>query len=159
MKADASIINVLNNLLIAESTSIELYLNHYDFMKVRGYKDIADYYKELIEEERDHAHALRRLVFEYDSFPVYGKLNDFTPAYNLPLQLQAGAKIEQESIDMYNLAIELVTCCEHGQADNYIAEILQDIIEEEGEHLAEIEKMLNQITDQGLTNFLSARMG
>ena len=154
MQRDAAIIEVLNEVLTAELTSINQYFVDARMLDNWGYEPLAKhYYDESIDEMKDADVLIQRILF-LDGVPNLQRLSTVKVGESVPEKLQLALDLEYESIDRLNLGI--AKCVELG--DNGSRELLEHILEGEEEHADWLETQLGLIRQLGDTNYLTQQL-
>lgn len=155
MKGNAKVIKTLNDLLADELTAINQYMVHSEMCDNWGYGKLHEKLEKRAIDEMKHAEKLIARIIFLDGGPTVSKLNKITIGKDVSLQFKNDHDAEQVAIKSYNGAIKL--CYEVG--DNGTRELLEDILEDEENHIDWIEAQLDQITQMGIQNYLVEQVG
>ena len=153
MRTSSAIISLLDKLFVSETTAIAQYQAHRFIAKNNGYDILADYFKEKSEDEYHHWKKLATRILFLEGVPSFGKTDPFEMSIDLEAQLSDDLAFENTVVANLNAAIHELICGENIDMDT--ADLLQDILEDEIEHIDELEKTIRQIAAEGLDNFLS----
>lgn len=157
MQGNQQVINILNQLLIAENTAIMQYKYNCEFNKNNQYTEIGHIFKERMQDEQKHYHYLIARILFLEGLPVIDKVNGPKQAVDIKSQFENDLQLEMDCIKSYNDAIHKLTCGDEGiDPDNDTRRILEKILKEETEHCKEIEGVLKKIQDVGVAGFLSS---
>jgi len=150
MKGNPKVIKKLNDLLADELTAINQYMVHSEMCDNWGYGKLHEKTEKRAIDEMKHAEKLIARIIFFDGAPTVSKLNKINIGKNVEMQLKGDWTAEQEAIEHYNAAIKVAVEC----ADNGTREILEDILEDEENHIDWIEAQLDQIKQMGIQNYL-----
>jgi bacterioferritin len=154
MQRDAVIIELLNEVLTAELTSVNQYFVDSKMLGNWGYEPLAKhYYDESIDEMKDADKLIERILF-LEGIPNMQRLSTVRVGETVPEKLQLALDLEYESIQRLNLGI--ATCVE--KADNGTRELLEQILEGEENHADWLETQLGLISQLGETNYLAQQL-
>jgi bacterioferritin len=154
MQRDAAIIELLNEVLTAELTSVNQYFVDSKMLGNWGYEPLAKhYYDESIDEMKDADKLIERILF-LEGIPNMQRMSTVRVGETAPEKLQLALDLEYESIQRLNLGI--ATCVE--KADNGTRELLEQILEGEENHADWLETQLGLISQLGETNYLAQQI-
>ena len=154
MKGDVQVIKALNEVLTGELTAINQYFLHARMCKNWGYNRIAEKtYKESIEEMKHAQDLLDRILF-LDGIPNLQKLDKLNIGESVKEQLEADLALEFMAVDRLKKGIDI---CDAAK-DHTSREMLEDILEDEEEHIDWLETQLSIIKDIGYENYLSQHL-
>nr|WP_272914805.1 bacterioferritin [Silvanigrella paludirubra] len=154
MKGDVNVIKALNEVLTGELTAINQYFLHARMCKNWGYNRIAEKtYKESIEEMKHAQDLLDRILF-LDGIPNLQKLDKLNIGETVKEQIEADLALEFMAVDRLKRGID--TC--KTARDHTSAEMLEEILEDEEEHIDWLETQLSLIKDIGYENYLSQQL-
>jgi bacterioferritin len=145
MKGNEKVINVLNDLLADELTAINQYMVHSEMCDNWGYKRLHDFIEKRAIVEMRHAEKIIARILFLDGKPNVSRLNEITIGPEVEQQLRNDLKAEETAAKGYNAGIKLTV--EIG--DNGTRDLLEDILEDEEEHIDWIEAQLDQIKQMG----------
>jgi bacterioferritin len=154
MKADAELIELLNEVLTAELTTINQYFIHAKLCENWGYGRLAKKLRdESIGEMRDAEAIIERILY-LEGTPNLQRLSPVQVGETVPEQLEVDAAIECAAIERYNRGITLAVA----KLDNGTRELLEDRLTGEEEHLDWIETQQRLIAEVGLANYLAQQI-
>lgn len=154
MRRDPAIVELLNEVLTAELTSINQYFVDSKMLANWGYEPLAKhYYDESIDEMKDADVLIERILF-LDGVPNLQRLSTVRVGETVPEKLQLALNLECESIERLNLGI--AKCVE--LADNGTRELLDHILEGEEDHADWLETQLGLIEQLGEPNYLAQQL-
>jgi len=150
MKGDAKVIEYLNLALKNELTAINQYFLHYRMLDHWGVKKLAKFeYGESIDEMK-HADKLAERILFLDGLPNFQLLGRLKIGENVEEVLKADLALEEEAIPVLR---EGIAHCE--SVRDYISrELLEDILENEEEHVDTLERQFDMIRNMGLQNYI-----
>lgn len=153
MKGQSKVIDALNSLLAEELTAINQYMVHSEMCENWGYGQLHEKVEKRAIDEMKHGEKLIGRLLFLEAKPVVTKLNEIHIGPDVKAQLTADLEAELSAIKSYNDAIALA-----GEAgDNGTADLLQDILDDEEEHLEWLESQLDQINQMGVQNYLAMK--
>jgi bacterioferritin len=154
MRRDVAIIDLLNEVLTAELTSINQYFVDAKMLDNWGYEPLAEHYREESIDEMKDADALIGRILFLEGVPNLQRLGTVRVGETVPEKLQLALDLEYESIERLNLGI--ARCLELG--DNGTRELLEHILEGEEEHADWLETQLGLVSQLGETNYLAQQI-
>jgi bacterioferritin len=154
MKGDVKIIAVLNDLLADELTAISQYMVHSEMCDNWKYEKLAKVVEERAIVEMKHAEKhIARILF-LEGMPVVSDLKKINIGASVEAQLKNDQAAEEGAVKAYNAGIRLAV--EVG--DNGTRELLEDILEDEEDHLDWLEAQAEQIAQMGIQVYLSEQV-
>ena len=154
MKADKKIIDVLNDVLTAELTAINQYFVHAEMCDNWGYDRLHDKIRKHSIGEMKHAEEVIERILFLDGIPNMQRLGKIDIGESVPEQLKVDLALEMDAVTRLNKHIE--TCNELD--DNNTRHLLEEILEDEEEHIDWIESQLSLIDQVGVQNYLAAQI-
>ncbi len=154
MKGDARIIEILNEVLTAELTAINQYFVHGEMCENWGYERLQKKIRMHSIGEMKHAEKVIERVLFLDGVPNVQRLGKINIGENVHEQFKVDIQLELSAIAHLNKGIE--TCREIG--DNNSRHLLEEILEEEEEHVDWIEAQLALIDQVGIQNYLATQI-
>jgi bacterioferritin len=153
MKSSEKMLASLNGLLADELTAINQYMVHSEMCDDWGYENLHKHFEKRAVEEMKHAEKLIGRILFLEGRPVVSQLNKITIGKDVPEQLENDRQAEMGAIKLYNEAIALAAELK----DHATRDFLQEILNDEDDHVDEIEALQSQIEQMTLPVFLSAR--
>jgi bacterioferritin len=154
MKGHKKILELLNDVLTSELTSVNQYFLHAKMCANWGFRRLhEELYKESIGEMK-HADELIERILYLEGLPNVQRLYKVSVGETAPEQLRLDRDTEVEAIARLNKGIAL--CVEVG--DNGSRELLEKILVSEEEHLDWLETQLSLIATLGETDYLSQQL-
>jgi bacterioferritin len=150
MKGNAKIIERLNARLADELTAINQYMVHAEMCANWKYERLHEIIQKRSIEEMKHAEKLIERILFLEGIPIVSKLNKIKIGAEIPAMHKTDWVAEDDAIKSYNNDIKFAV--EAG--DNGTREILEDILEQEEDHIDWIEGQLDQIEQMGAQNYL-----
>jgi bacterioferritin len=155
MKGNEKIIAVLNDLLADELTAISQYMVHSEMCDNWKYEKLAKVVEERAIVEMKHAEKhIARILF-LEGLPVVSDLKKINIGASVEAQLKNDQAAEEGAVKAYNAGIRLAV--EVG--DNGTREMLEDILEDEEDHLDWLEAQVEQIAQMGIPIYLTEQIG
>ena len=154
MKGDPKIIDALNDLLADELTAINQYIVHAEMCSDWGYEKLHEHFEKRAITEMRHAEKLIERILFLEGIPRVDKLNKIQIGSDVAKQLQYDLEAELGAVKAYNEAIALAAELK----DHATRDFLQNILNDEDEHVDEIEELQDQIEQMGLPVFLSTQV-
>ena len=146
MKGDPKIIDALNDLLADELTAINQYIVHAEMCSDWGYEKLHEHFEKRAITEMRHAEKLIERILFLEGIPRVDKLNKILIGSDVAKQLQYDLEAEMGAVKAYNEAIALAAELK----DHATRDFLQNILNDEDEHVDEIEELQDQIEQMGL---------
>jgi bacterioferritin len=153
-QGNKDVINVLNDVLTGELTSINQYFLHSRMCRNWGYKRLAEIiYKESIDEMK-HADELIERILYLNGVPNVQKLSKIRVGESVPEMFEVDLAIEMEAVGRLNAGI--ATCIT--AADNGSRHLLEELLVSEEEHVDWLEAQQRAIQQMGLAAYLSEQL-
>jgi bacterioferritin len=151
VRRDGEVIELLNDALTAELTSINQYFVDAKMLDNWGYPPLAEHFRdESIDEMKDADSLIERILF-LEGVPNLQRLGTVRVGETVPEKLEAARDLEYESIERLNRGI--ARCFELG--DNGTRELLERVLEGEEEHADWLETHLGLVAQLGETHYLA----
>jgi bacterioferritin len=155
VKGNDKIIERLNALLADELTAINQYMVHSEMCANWGYGRLHEAIEKRAIQEMKHAEQhIARILF-LEGTPIVSQLNPLHIGADVEAQLKNDWAAEDGAVKAYNESIALATSL----GDNGTREMLDDILEDEEDHIDWLEAQLDQIGQMGLQNYLLGQLG
>ncbi len=154
MKGHDDIIDLLNEILTAELTTINVYFLHARMCQNWGYDRMWAKIREESIDEMRHADALIERILHLEGLPNLQRLGSVSIGETVPEQLQISLGFERASITKLNQGIEL--CRNLG--DNGSRELLEELLEGSEQSEAWFEAQLTLINQVGEANYLARQI-
>jgi len=151
MQGDPTVIELLNDVLTGELTSINQYFVHAKLCQNWGYKRLYEkVYNESIEEMKHADELIDRIIF-LDGVPNVQRYRSVRIGETVPEQFELDMALERDAIE--RLRTGITTC--YDKLDHVTRDLLQDILEDEEEHVDWLETQQETIRQVGLELYLS----
>ena len=151
MRRDNAIVELLNDVLTAELTSVNQYFVDSKMLGNWGYERLAEKFRnESISEMKDADELIGRILF-LEGVPNLQRLGALRVGEDVAEKLQAALDLEYESIERLNNGI--AACVAAG--DNGTRELLDDILEGEEEFADWLETQQELIRQVGDAHYLA----
>lgn len=154
MKGDAKIIEILNEVLTAELTAINQYFVHGEMCENWGYERLQKKIRHHSIGEMKHAEEVIERVLFLEGVPNVQRLGKINIGESVAEIMKVDLALELEALPRLNKGIEL--CRELG--DNNSRHLLEEILEDEEEHVDWIEAQLALIDQVGIQNYLAQQI-
>ena len=154
MKGDAKILEILNDVLTAELTAINQYFVHGEMCDNWGYDRLHHAIRHHSIEEMKHAEEVIERILFLDGIPNMQRLGKINIGENVPEQFRVDLALEMDAVKRLNVGIE--KCRELD--DNNSRHLLEEILEDEEEHIDWIEAQLALIEQVGAQNYLAQQI-
>lgn len=154
MKGDKRVIEILNDVLTSELTAINQYFVHGEMCDNWGYERLHDAVRKHSIGEMKHAEKLIERILFLDGVPNMQRLGKINIGETVPEQLKLDHNLELDAVKRLNEGIEAARQAD----DNNSRHLLEEILEDEEEHIDWIESQLSQIEQAGVQNYLAAQI-
>ncbi|MFZ2492103.1 MAG: bacterioferritin [Thermoanaerobaculia bacterium] len=154
MKGDKKIIEILNEVLTAELTAINQYFVHAEMCENWGYERLTKVIRKHSIGEMKHAEEVIERVLFLEGVPNVQRLGKIVIGENISEIFSADMALELDALPRLNQGIE--TCREMG--DNNTRHLLEEILEEEEEHVDWLEAQMSLVEQVGLQNYLAQQI-
>ncbi len=154
MKGDRKIIEILNDVLTAELTAINQYFVHGEMCENWGYHRLQHEIRQHSIGEMKHAEEVIERILFLEGIPNMQRLGKINIGENVPEQLKVDLALEMDAVKRLNEGIE--QCRELD--DNNSRHLLEEILEDEEEHIDWIEAQLALIEQVGAQNYLAQQI-
>ena len=154
MKGNEKIIETLNALLADELTAINQYMVQSEMCADWGYQKLHEAIEKRAIDEMKHAEKLIGRIIFLEGKPTVSNLNKINIGATVDVQHKNDHDAEEGAIKAYNDGIKLAV--EVG--DNGTRDLLEEILEDEEDHIDWIESQLDQIEQMGLQVYLGEQL-
>ena len=154
MKGDPRIIEVLNDVLTSELTAINQYFVHGEMCENWGYDRLHGIIRKHSIGEMKHAEELIERVLFLEGIPNVQRIGKINIGENVPEMIKVDYALELDALPRLNQGIEL--CRELG--DNNSRHLLEEILEEEEEHVDWLEAQQALLDQVGVQNYLAQQI-
>ena len=154
MKGNEKILETLNMLLADELTAVNQYMVQSEMCANWGYEKLHEAIEKRAIDEMKHAEKLIGRIIFLEGRPVVSNLNRINIGETVDVQHKNDRESEEMAIRAYNDGIKLAV--EVG--DNGTRDLLEEILEDEEEHIDWIEAQLDQIEQMGLQVYLGEQL-
>lgn len=150
MQGDPKVIDYLNQALTNELTAVNQYWLHYRILDNWGISKLAGFERHESIDEMKHADRLADRILFLDGLPNFQAIGRLKIGESVEEVLRADLALEMEAIPLLR---EGVAYCE-GVRDYISRELLQQILDNEEEHVDYLEKQFAMIERMGLPNYI-----
>ena len=151
MQGEATVIELLNEVLTAELTAINQYFIHAKMCENWGYERLAKHnYDESIDEMKDAERVIDRILY-LDGVPNMQRLGTVLVGETVAEQHRLDLDLEKAAIERYNRGIALA----REAGDNGTRELLEELLTGEEDHADWLEAQLTLIDQVGEQNYLA----
>lgn len=154
MKGNDEVIQILNDVLCAELTSINQYFIHAMMCANWRYKRLAEHTRKESIEEMEHAQQVIERILYLDGTPNMQKYMKINVGRTVPEQHKFDLQLEKDAVARFNQGVELCRLKE----DNGSRALLEKMLRDEEAHVDWLEAQLQQIEDIGIQNYLAQQV-
>lgn len=154
MKGNPLVVKVLNDVLRKELTGINQYFIHAKMCQNWGYETLYGVMRAESVGEMKHAEKVIERILFLEGVPNVAGYDKILVGSNVKEQLENDLALEQAALAVLHPGIK--TCLE--VADDGSRELLEDIVEDEEEHVDWIEAQLHMIDEVGSQNYLAQQI-
>jgi bacterioferritin len=154
MKGNERVIEQLNIRLAEELTATNQYMVHSEMCENWGYDKLHATIRDRAITEMKHAEKLIERILFLEGRPIVSRLDPIHIGSDVPKMHQFDHALEETAIRGYNESIKIAV--ELG--DNGTRDLLQAILEQEEEHIDDLEAQLDQIAQMGVQIYLAGQL-
>jgi bacterioferritin len=154
MKGDARIIEILNDVLTAELTAINQYFVHGEMCESWGFERLHKIIRKHSIGEMKHAEEVIERILFLEGVPNVQRLGKITIGENVQEIFKSDYALELEALPRLQQGIEL--CRE--LSDNNSRHLLEEILQEEEDHVDWLEAQISLIEQVGIQNYLAQQI-
>lgn len=154
MQGDERVIEILNDVITAELTAINQYFLHAKMCDDWGLTKLAAYTRHESIDEMKHAESLIDRVLYLDGHPNLQRLGTLHIGEDVEEQFRSDLALEYRAVE--RLQSGSATCREIGDITS--AQLLEDILASEEEHIDWLEAQLTLIEQVGIENYLATQI-
>ena len=154
MKGDKKIIEILNDVLTAELTAINQYFVHAEMCESWGYYRLHHIIRQHSIGEMKHAEELIERILFLEGVPNVQRLWKISIGETVPEQFKVDLALEMDAVKRLNEGIE---ACRQAD-DNNSRHLLEEILEDEEEHIDWIEAQIALVDQVGAANYLAQQI-
>lgn len=154
MKADAKLIDVLNQLLADELSAISQYMVHSEMCDHWGLEGLHKTIEGRAIDEMHHSEWLIERILFLEGTPVVHELSPMNIKNDVKSMIVSDRDAELEAVKAYNDAIALAG----DLADEATADLLVEILKMEEGHVDWAERQLALIERVGMENYLASQV-
>ena len=151
MQGDKDVIAILNEQLTAELTAINQYWLHYKLQENNGWAKLAKHTRHESIEEMEHADKLAERIIFLDGLPNFQKLSPLRIGQTVSEMFECDMKVEIEAVERLRRGIKLM----RAKDDVTSANIFEEILEDEEEHIDYLETQLDLVKKLGEPLYLA----
>jgi bacterioferritin len=145
---------VLNDVLTAELTAIHQYFVHSEMCENWGYERLHKTIRHHSIGEMKHAEELIERILFLEGVPNVQRLGKINIGETVPEILKLDLALEMDALPRLNSGIELCTSV----GDNNSRHLLEEILEDEEEHVDWLEAQVALVDQVGLQNYLAQQI-
>lgn len=154
MKGSGKIIEILNQALEGELFAIMQYVLHSESCENLGYHKLANVFMDEAKQEMTHAEKLTERILFLEGTPEMKMNREVRFDNDMRRNLEAQLRAEFEGLDIYKKGVDL----SREVKDAGTRQVLEEIIEDEEEHVDWIEAQQDLITQVGMENYLAQQI-
>jgi len=151
MQGDKDVIAILNEQLTAELTAINQYWLHYKLQENNGWVKLAKHTRHESIEEMEHADKLAERIIFLEGLPNFQKLSPLRIGQTVSEMFECDMKVEVEAVERLRRGIKLM----RAKDDITSANIFEEILEDEEEHIDYLETQLDLVKKLGEPLYLA----
>jgi bacterioferritin len=151
MQGHKDVIAILNEQLTAELTAINQYWLHYKLQQNNGWVKLARHTRRESIEEMEHADKLAERIIFLEGLPNFQRLSPLRIGQTVSEMFECDMKVELEAVERLRRGIKLM----RDKDDVTSANIFEDILEDEEEHIDYLETQLDLVKKLGVPLYLA----
>ena len=151
MQGDPDVLRLLNEQLTSELTAINQYFLHSKMQDNWGFTELAEHTRAESFDEMRHAEKLTDRILFLDGLPNYQRLFPLRIGRTITQMLESDMAVETEAVDRLRRGIEYM----RGVSDVTSANIFEDILADEEEHIDYLETQLGLVEQLGEQLYLA----
>jgi bacterioferritin len=151
MRGDERVIEFLNEQLTAELTAINQYFLHSKMQENYGWVKLARHTRRESVDEMRHAEKLADRILFLDALPNFQRLFPLRIGQTIVQMLESDLAVETEAVDRLRRGAEYM----RSVSDITSANIFEDILKDEEEHIDYLETQLALVSQLGEQLYLS----
>ena len=151
MKGDKKVIEFLNEQLTAELTAINQYWLHYKLQENKGWVRLAKHTRHESIDEMRHADLLAERIMFLEGLPNFQKLSPLRIGQTVTEMFECDMKVEVEAVARLRSGIRYM----REKDDVTSANLFEEILENEEEHIDYLETQLDLIRQLGEPLYLA----
>ena len=154
MRGDKKIIEILNDVLTSELTAINQYFVHAEMCDNWGYDRLHHEIRKHSIGEMKHAEELIERILFLEGVPNVQRLGKINIGETVPEMFKVDHALEMDAVKRLNDGIETCRVAD----DNNSRHLLEEILEDEEEHIDWIEAQMALIEQVGAQNYLAQQI-
>jgi bacterioferritin len=151
MQGHKDVIAILNEQLTAELTAINQYWLHYKLQQNNGWVKLAKHTRRESIEEMEHADKLAERIIFLEGLPNFQRLSPLRIGQTVTEMFECDMKVELEAVERLRRGIRLM----REKDDVTSANIFEEILEDEEEHIDYLETQLDLVEKLGEPLYLA----
>jgi bacterioferritin len=154
MKGKPEVIELLSKALKEELGAVSQYMLHAEMQDNWGYKRLHKQTKAQSIGEMKHAEVLIERILFLEGMPNLGDLPKLKIGKDVKQQLQNDLELEKGAVADYNAAVAAA----RKAGDNASADLFDELLRDEEQHVDQLETELGLIEQLGLENYLAQQI-
>ena len=154
MKGKPEVIEILSKMLKEELGALNQYMMHAEMQNNWGYKKLYAETKKQSIGEMKHAEELMERILFLEGIPNLADLPKLSIGKDVKQQLTNDLALEKGAVAEYNAAVAAT----RKAGDNGSADLLDELLQDEEQHVDHLETQLSLIEQLGIENYLAQQM-
>ena len=154
MQGDKKIIEILNDVLTAELTAINQYFVHSEMCENWGYERLQKIIRKHSIGEMKHAEEVIERILFLEGIPNMQRLGKINIGESVHEQMKLDLALEMDAVGRLNKGIEECRTLD----DNNSRHLLEEILEDEEEHVDWLEAQLALLEQVGVQHYLAQQI-